>query len=79
MRFLLATIVGLPSWTLVAGVRLYQIVLSPLLGQNCRFSPTCSAYFIRAVAKYGAVKGSFLGVWRIMRCNPFGGSGFDPP
>ena len=79
MRFLVAAIVGLPSWILVAGVRLYQIFLSPLLGQNCRFSPTCSTYFIRAVVKYGALKGSLLGAWRILRCNPFGGSGFDPP
>lgn len=79
MRFLWAAIVGFPSWVLIAAVRLYQIFLSPLLGQNCRFSPSCSRYFIEAVRKYGALQGSLRGVWRILRCNPFGGSGYDPP
>ncbi len=79
MRFIWAAVVGLPSWILIGAVRLYQIFLSPLLGRNCRFSPTCSRYFIEAVRKYGALKGTLLGMWRILRCNPFGGSGYDPP
>jgi hypothetical protein len=79
MRFLWAAIVGLPSWILIAGVRLYQIFISPLLGKNCRFTPTCSAYFIQAVRKYGAIRGSLRGAWRIVRCNPFNQGGFDPP
>jgi putative membrane protein insertion efficiency factor len=79
MRFLWATIVGLPSWTLILTVRLYQIFLSPLLGRNCRFRPTCSNYFIQAVLKYGALSGSLRGTWRIIRCNPFHPGGFDPP
>jgi putative membrane protein insertion efficiency factor len=79
MRFLWATLVGLPSWTLIGGVRLYQIFLSPLIGRHCRFTPTCSNYFIQAVRKYGAARGSLQGVWRIVRCNPFNPGGFDPP
>lgn len=79
MRFLWETIIGLPGWILIGGVRLYQIFLSPLLGANCRFSPSCSHYFIGAVRKHGALKGAMKGTWRIMRCNPFGGSGYDPP
>ena len=79
MRFLWATIVGLPSWTLIALVRLYQFFLSPFLGRQCRFQPTCSHYFIGAVNKYGALRGTAKGVWRILRCNPFCQGGWDPP
>jgi putative membrane protein insertion efficiency factor len=79
MSFLWATIVGLPSWLLIAGVRLYQIFLSPVLGRQCRFLPTCSQYFILAVKKYGAVRGSCRGVLRICRCHPFHPGGYDPP
>ncbi len=79
MSFLWATIVGLPSWLLIAGVRLYQIFLSPVLGRQCRFQPTCSQYFILAVKKYGAVRGSCSGVLRICRCHPFHPGGYDPP
>jgi uncharacterized protein len=79
MRFLWATIVGLPSWTLIAVVRLYQIFLSPIFGRQCRFQPTCSNYFIGAVHKYGALRGTVKGVGRILRCNPFWPGGWDPP
>jgi len=79
MEFLWATIVGLPSWTLIALVRLYQFFLSPFLGRQCRFQPTCSHYFIGAVNKYGALRGTVKGVWRILRCNPFFRGGWDPP
>jgi putative membrane protein insertion efficiency factor len=79
MKFVWAAIVGLPSWTLIGIVRLYQILLSPIFGRSCRFTPTCSHYFIGAVKKYGAVKGSLKGIWRICRCNPFSPGGFDPP
>lgn len=70
---------SLPADILVGLVRLYQITLSPIIGRYCRFQPTCSNYFIGAVRKYGAVRGSIRGMWRICRCNPFGGSGYDPP
>ncbi len=79
MKFVWAMITEMPSWLLIAGVRLYQITLSPLFGRQCRFSPTCSHYFIGAVKKHGAIRGSLRGVWRICRCNPWGSSGWDPP
>ena len=69
----------LPARTLIAVVRLYQLTLSPIFGKQCRFTPTCSHYFIEAVEKYGAVRGSLKGAWRICRCNPLCKSGYDPP
>ncbi|WP_373482904.1 membrane protein insertion efficiency factor YidD [Acetobacterium sp.] len=63
---------------LVLIVRGYQKFISPLLGNNCRFSPTCSEYFILAVEKYGVIKGSYLGGRRILRCHPFNPGGYDP-
>ena len=59
-------------------IRLYQLCLSPLLPPSCRFVPTCSAYAIEAITKYGALKGSALALWRILRCNPFSKGGYDP-
>ncbi len=64
---------------LIAGVRCYQVCLRPLLPAVCRFHPSCSEYFILAVQKYGPVKGSYKGAYRICRCNPFNRGGFDPP
>lgn len=59
-------------------VRLYQAVLSPLLGRQCRFVPSCSEYFIQAVQVHGPLRGGLLGAWRIVRCNPLCRGGFDP-
>lgn len=67
------------SAVLIGMVRLYQMTLSPLLGGHCRYWPTCSQYFIDAVRKYGPLRGSLKGIWRILRCNPWGGRGYDPP
>ncbi|MCR9116953.1 MAG: membrane protein insertion efficiency factor YidD [bacterium] len=67
------------TWFLIAGVRGYQIVLSPLMGGMCRFEPSCSNYFIQAVEKHGPWRGAWMGVWRIIRCNPFCKGGYDPP
>lgn len=64
---------------LIGMVRLYQLLLSPLLGRHCRFQPSCSNYFIQAVRKYGPLKGALLGLWRIGRCHPFNPGGHDPP
>ena len=72
-------LIRLPGEAMIAMVRLYQILLSPMLGENCRFEPSCSQYFILAVRKYGAVRGALLGAWRIVRCNPFCRGGYDPP
>ena len=59
-------------------VRAYRLVLSPWVGNSCRFHPTCSAYALQALDRHGAVRGGGLALWRIARCNPWGGAGFDP-
>lgn len=59
-------------------IRLYQKILSPLLGAQCRYTPTCSQYAVEALQKYGALKGGWLAFKRILSCNPFGGHGHDP-
>lgn len=79
MMFLWAAIVGLPGWLLIVAVRCYQMTLSPVIGRQCRFTPSCSHYFILAVKKYGAVFGAARGIWRICRCQPFCRGGHDPP
>lgn len=63
---------------LIGLIRLYQITLSPFIGGNCRYVPTCSNYGIEALEKYGALKGGWLTVKRVLSCNPWGGSGYDP-
>jgi putative membrane protein insertion efficiency factor len=63
---------------LIMFVRAYQTVLSPLLPPSCRYYPSCSAYAIEALEKHGAVRGSWLAMRRIARCNPFRPGGFDP-
>jgi len=68
-----------PARVVIALVRCYQFTLSPFIGQQCRFHPTCSQYFILAVEKYGVISGSCRGLWRILRCHPFHRGGFDPP
>jgi putative membrane protein insertion efficiency factor len=75
----LRTIIRLPGLFLIFLVRIYQWTLSPIIGRQCRFQPTCSHYFIGAVEKYGAIRGSLKGIWRICRCNPFCRGGDDPP
>ncbi|MEO0439359.1 MAG: membrane protein insertion efficiency factor YidD [Pseudomonadota bacterium] len=59
-------------------VRCWQWGPSRILPPTCRYSPTCSAYTIEAITKYGAIKGSWLGMKRLLRCHPWGGSGHDP-
>lgn len=63
---------------LIGLARLWQIGPSRILPPSCRYSPSCSAYMIGAIAKYGAIKGSWLGLKRLLRCHPWGGSGHDP-
>lgn len=58
-------------------IRLYQRFISPLTGAHCKYYPTCSQYAIEALKKHGFVKGSILGIWRILRCNPFSKGGVD--
>lgn len=59
-------------------IRGYQVTLSPLLPSACRYQPTCSAYAIEAVERYGVVRGAWMGAWRILRCHPFARGGYDP-
>lgn len=63
---------------LILPIRGYRLVLSPWLGQSCRFQPTCSAYAIEALEIHGPVRGLWRTLRRLARCNPFGGSGYDP-
>jgi len=63
---------------LLAALRLYKKAVSPLLGTHCRYYPTCSDYTFQAVEKYGAARGLFLGLKRLLRCHPFHAGGFDP-
>ena len=59
-------------------IKFYQKCISPLTPPSCRFTPTCSQYALEAFRKYGHIKGLYLSVRRILRCHPFGGSGYDP-
>jgi putative membrane protein insertion efficiency factor len=67
------------SFVLIGGVQFYQVVLRPLLPSVCRFTPSCSEYFILAVRKYGPLRGAGKGVARICRCHPWHPGGCDPP
>jgi putative membrane protein insertion efficiency factor len=79
LRDLPRTVWNLPRWPLLALIRLYQKVVSPGLPPNtCRFYPSCSHYGYQAVYKHGAVKGTVLAVWRVLRCNPWNAGGYDP-
>ena len=79
MRWLFKGLQNILSMLLIGSVRLYQILLSPLLGRLCRFEPSCSNYFIQAVRKHGPLKGAWRGLCRIGRCHPFHPGGYDPP
>ncbi|MBE6894291.1 MAG: membrane protein insertion efficiency factor YidD [Ruminococcaceae bacterium] len=59
-------------------IKFYKACISPLLGNNCRFAPTCSEYMMQAIEIHGVLKGLVLGTWRILRCNPFCKGGYDP-
>jgi len=74
-----ALVSSLLSNFLIAGVRAYQLALRPLLPTVCRFTPSCSEYFILAVRKYGPWHGAWKGAGRICRCNPWHQGGYDPP
>lgn len=72
------------KWLIRMLIRCYQMFLSPVIhfvggpGAGCRFTPTCSEYFLQAVETHGSLRGSWMGLKRIARCNPWGGSGHDP-
>lgn len=62
----------------ISGIKAYRYFISPLLGQHCRFHPTCSAYAIEAIERHGAVRGSYLTMHRLLRCQPLSEGGLDP-
>jgi putative membrane protein insertion efficiency factor len=66
------------AWLLIQIIRFYQKFLSPLTPPSCIYSPTCSQYTLLAIKKHGALKGSYLGLRRILRCHPWGRGGYDP-
>uniref|UniRef100_A0A7C4KJE0 Putative membrane protein insertion efficiency factor n=1 Tax=Anaerolinea thermolimosa TaxID=229919 RepID=A0A7C4KJE0_9CHLR len=79
LRDLPLTVWNLPRLVLLALIRMYQAVVSPTLPPDtCRFYPTCSHYGYQAIYKHGAVKGAWLAVKRVIRCNPFNPGGYDP-
>ena len=66
------------SFPLILMIRLYQLFISPLLGQNCRYLPTCSEYSVKSLKEHGLYRGSILSIKRISKCHPWGSHGFDP-
>ena len=74
----LGTIRRLPVRFIVLLVRLYQGSLSRFLGGQCRFHPSCSEHFIQALETRGAIRGTLMGIWRVLRCNPLSKGGYDP-
>ena len=73
------TINNFPQYLMLAGIRLYQKIISPALpGNTCRFYPSCSHYGYQAIYKHGAIKGILMAIYRIIRCNPFNPGGYDP-
>ena len=79
LRFLIEAVVGLPGAMVIFVVRLYQLFVSPWLGAHCRFTPSCSAYCIQAIQKYGFLSGGARSLWRICRCHPWSLGGEDYP
>jgi putative membrane protein insertion efficiency factor len=79
LRDLPLKLINIPRIPILVLIRLYQLVVSPALPANtCRFYPSCSHYGYQAVYKYGAIKGTLMAIWRVLRCNPFNPGGFDP-
>jgi len=70
--------IGIGARIGMAAIRVYQIVLSPVLGPACRYQPSCSAFAIEALARHGLWRGSWLALRRLCRCHPLGGHGYDP-
>jgi len=74
-----ATVVrGGSQWLVTGVIRVYQLALAPMLGPACRYEPSCSAYAVTAIRRYGVVRGSWLALRRLLRCHPWGGCGMDP-
>ncbi|HND94595.1 MAG: putative membrane protein insertion efficiency factor [Bacteroidetes bacterium ADurb.BinA245] len=72
------TLLRILSLPFIFLIKIYQWVISPLMGPTCRYTPTCSHYAAEALKKHGVIKGMWLAIRRISRCHPWGGSGYDP-
>lgn len=72
------TVLRILSLPFIALIKIYQWIISPILGPKCRYNPTCSHYAVEALKKYGVFKGTWLAIKRISRCHPWGGHGYDP-
>lgn len=68
---------GAPAWLILAPIRLYRRFVSPAISNRCRYYPSCSAYAEQAIRELGAVRGTILAAWRVLRCNPFSRGGVD--
>lgn len=77
MKKFINKIILLPRRGLIRLIRFYQVAISPRIGSHCKYYPTCSEYTKQAVDKYGIIKGSLLGIIRILKCNPFSNGGVD--
>lgn len=75
---MIALFLRILSWPFIVLVMIYQKIISPLFPPTCRYTPTCSSYFIEALKEWGIFKGMFLGIKRILKCNPYCGCGYDP-
>ena len=75
---MLKTLRKIIAWPFLMLIKFYRICISPLLGPHCRYTPTCSQYAYQAISKYGIIKGGWLALKRLLRCHPWGGSGYDP-
>ena len=78
IKIYLETVLKLLAVPFILLIKIYQLLISPLFPSSCRYTPTCSHYTLEALKKYGLLKGSWLGIKRISRCHPWGGSGYDP-
>ena len=78
MKTLLHWLKKLVIWLLLLPIYFYKTAISPLTPPSCRFSPSCSTYAIEAIRRHGPLRGLYLAIRRILRCHPWGGSGYDP-
>lgn len=78
MKTLLHWLRKLVIWLLLLPIYFYKTAISPLTPPSCRFSPSCSTYAIEAIRRHGPLRGLYLAIHRILRCHPWGGSGYDP-
>jgi len=78
MKQLFSLFITLLTFPFILLIKLYQLLISPFFPSSCRFTPTCSHYTLDALKKYGLFKGGWLGLKRILKCHPWGGSGYDP-